>query len=92
MALANALISVVLSLFFPPLGVFIVAGCSTDLLINILLTLLGFFPGIVHALYVQYIYYDRREKSQAGRFIADRAPGVYSERVQNGGHGYGTII
>lgn len=27
-----------------------------------------------------------------GRFTASRAPGIYSERVQSGGQGYGTIV
>ena len=35
---------------FQPLGVFLECGCGIDLLINCLLTLLGFIPGIVHAL------------------------------------------
>lgn len=37
---------------FPPCGVCLRTGCSCDLVINILLTLLGFFPGVLHALYV----------------------------------------
>ncbi|KAF2764050.1 hypothetical protein EJ03DRAFT_332198 [Teratosphaeria nubilosa] len=32
----------------PPLGAFFVAGCGADLLINILLTILGYFPGHIH--------------------------------------------
>ncbi|KAH7923503.1 UPF0057-domain-containing protein [Leucogyrophana mollusca] len=36
----------------PPLGVFLERGCGADLLINILLTILGWLPGIVHALYI----------------------------------------
>ncbi|MBE7179895.1 MAG: YqaE/Pmp3 family membrane protein [Terriglobus roseus] len=30
----------------PPVGVFLVAGCGADLLINICLTILGYFPGV----------------------------------------------
>ncbi|KAH9857018.1 UPF0057-domain-containing protein [Lenzites betulinus] len=36
----------------PPLGVFLERGCGADLLINILLTVLGYIPGIIHALYI----------------------------------------
>ncbi|TEB31257.1 hypothetical protein FA13DRAFT_1629272, partial [Coprinellus micaceus] len=32
----------------PPLGVFLERGCGADLLINILLTCLGYIPGIIH--------------------------------------------
>lgn len=34
----------------PPIGVYCVAGCGADLLINIALTILGYFPGHIHAL------------------------------------------
>lgn len=76
----------------PPLGVYMVAGCGADLLINICLTLLGYIPGHLHAFYVEYVYYDRKEQAREGRFTASRAPGIYSERVQAGGNGYGTIV
>ncbi|KAI0797686.1 hypothetical protein C8Q75DRAFT_801613 [Abortiporus biennis] len=40
------------AVIFPPVGVFLERGCGADLLINILLTLLGYIPGIIHALYI----------------------------------------
>lgn len=40
----------------------------------------------------RYIYYERKEQVRAGRFTAARAPGVYSERIQSGGQGYGTMV
>lgn len=43
---------IILAIFLPPLGVFFERGCGADLLINILLTILGYIPGIIHALYV----------------------------------------
>jgi hypothetical protein len=52
----------------------------------------SYFPGHIHAFYLEYVYYDRREQAREGRFSASRAPGIYSERVQNGGTGYGTIV
>lgn len=75
----------------PPAGVAIVAGCGADLCINIALTILGYIPGHIHAFYVEYVYYDRHEQAREGRLAAGRAPGVYSDRVQTGGQGYGTI-
>jgi hypothetical protein len=52
----------------------------------------SYIPGHIHAFYLEYVYYDRREQAREGRFTAARAPGVFSERVQSGGHGYGTIV
>lgn len=46
------LIRIILALILPPLGVFMQVGFGKHFWINILLTLLGYFPGIIHALYV----------------------------------------
>ncbi|CCI46800.1 unnamed protein product [Albugo candida] len=40
------------SVLLPPLGVFFQVGCTRDLAINILLTILGYIPGIIHAVYI----------------------------------------
>ncbi|KAI9670828.1 MAG: hypothetical protein M1829_004717 [Trizodia sp. TS-e1964] len=91
MGFISALFLVLITILFPPIGVFAVAGCGADLLINILLTVLGYLPGHIHAFYIEYVYYERREDSRQGAFVNDRAPGIYSENVQRGGQGYGTI-
>jgi uncharacterized membrane protein YqaE (UPF0057 family) len=36
----------------PPLGVFLQVGIGKHFWINIVLTLLGYIPGLVHAVYV----------------------------------------
>ncbi|EDK37712.1 hypothetical protein PGUG_01810 [Meyerozyma guilliermondii ATCC 6260] len=44
---------IVLSVLFPPLPVWIRRGfCSQDSLINILLFILGYFPGLIHSWYI----------------------------------------
>ena len=63
----------------------------TDLCINICLTVLGYIPGHIHAFYLEYVYYDRREQAREGRYPTRPAPGVYSSNVQTGGQGYGTM-
>lgn len=45
-------VRVLLAIFLPPVGVFLEVGFGLHFWINILLTLMGFLPGIVHALYV----------------------------------------
>jgi len=42
----------VAAILLPPLGVFLQVGISKHFWINILLTLLGYIPGIVHAVWV----------------------------------------
>ncbi|EHA55756.1 hypothetical protein MCOR27_003448 [Pyricularia oryzae] len=92
MGAASAILMVIITIIFPPLGVWMVAGCGADLLVNICLTILGYIPGHLHAFYLEYVYYDRREQAREGRFHSGRAPGIYSENVQSGGGGYGTIV
>ena len=46
------IIQVIASILLPPLGVFLTMGVSQALLINIVLTLLGWVPGIIHALWL----------------------------------------
>lgn len=45
-------IKVLLAIFLPPVGVFFEVGLGMHFWLNILLTLFGFIPGILHALYV----------------------------------------
>ncbi|KAJ7757114.1 plasma membrane proteolipid 3 [Mycena metata] len=49
---ASDILKIIAAVILPPLGVFLERGCGTDLLINVLLTVLGFIPGIIHALYI----------------------------------------
>lgn len=46
------LIRILCAIIFPPLGVFLQVGIGKHFWINILLTLLGYIPGIVHAVWV----------------------------------------
>ncbi|CDO59602.1 Pmp3 family protein [Candidatus Phaeomarinobacter ectocarpi] len=46
------LIRIILSILLPPLGVFLQVGIGAQFWINILLTLLGYIPGIVHAIWI----------------------------------------
>jgi uncharacterized membrane protein YqaE (UPF0057 family) len=47
----NNLLRIVLGILLPPLGVFLTYGISSTLLINVLLTLLGWLPGSIHAVW-----------------------------------------
>ena len=46
------LLRVLVAILLPPLGVFLQVGIGKHFWINILLTLLGYIPGIVHAVYI----------------------------------------
>lgn len=63
-----------------------------DCLLTFKSSLPSYFPGHLHAFYLEWVYYDRREQAREGRFTASRAPGIYSDKVQAGGNGYGTVV
>jgi len=46
------IVKIVLAIFLPPVAAFLQVGLSTHFWINIILTLLGGFPGIIHALWL----------------------------------------
>lgn len=46
------LLKIILAIILPPLGVFLEVGIGKHFWINIVLTLLGFIPGIIHAVYI----------------------------------------
>jgi uncharacterized membrane protein YqaE (UPF0057 family) len=43
---------ILLAFFLPPLGVFLQVGLGLHFWLNIVLTLLGWIPGIIHAIYI----------------------------------------
>jgi uncharacterized membrane protein YqaE (UPF0057 family) len=45
-------IRILLAIILPPLGVFLQVGIGLHFWVNILLTLLGYVPGIIHAIWV----------------------------------------
>jgi uncharacterized membrane protein YqaE (UPF0057 family) len=50
-------IRAIIAFFIPPLGVAFQVGLRTPFWINLILTLLGYIPGIIHAMYV-ILHYD----------------------------------
>ena len=43
---------IIIAILIPPLGVFLQVGFRGAFWLNILLTLLGYIPGIVHAVWI----------------------------------------
>jgi uncharacterized membrane protein YqaE (UPF0057 family) len=61
-----SLVKILLAILLPPVGVFMTSGISSALFINIALTLLGYVPGIIHAL---WIITKSMEQDQSGKTI-----------------------
>ncbi|KAG2552726.1 low temperature-induced protein lt101.2-like [Panicum virgatum] len=45
-------VEVLLAILLPPVGVFLRYGCGVEFWLDLLLTILGYIPGIIYALYV----------------------------------------
>jgi uncharacterized membrane protein YqaE (UPF0057 family) len=43
---------IILAILLPPVGVFMQVGLGLHFWLNIVLTLLGYIPGIIHALWI----------------------------------------
>ncbi|MHC5615187.1 MAG: YqaE/Pmp3 family membrane protein [Nostoc sp.] len=48
------LVRLLCAILLPPLGVFLQVGFGIDFWINIVLTLFGYIPGIIHAVWIIY--------------------------------------
>lgn len=46
------IIRIIIAILLPPLGVFLQEGLGKHFWINVVLTILGYVPGIIHALYI----------------------------------------
>ncbi|KAL5700440.1 Hydrophobic protein rci2b [Ranunculus cassubicifolius] len=47
----SSFIEILLAILLPPLGVFLKFGCQVEFWICLLLTLFGYIPGIIYAIY-----------------------------------------
>jgi len=79
------ILEVILSILLPPLAVLIHRGAGSEFLINIILWLLFWIPGTIHALYVIFtmppkkqVYYLEKKKVQHNFHSAD-APVLYQQ-------------
>ncbi|TFK67571.1 UPF0057-domain-containing protein [Pluteus cervinus] len=59
---------ILVAILFPPAAALIVTGCSCDLLINIILTCLGYIPGHIHAFWLIYKKIKAEERYGRGGF------------------------
>ena len=49
-----SILVLILTVLIPPLGVVVKHGIGKDFLINLILTLIFYVPGLIHGLYVNY--------------------------------------
>ena len=47
-----SILNLILAIILPPIGAFLQVGLSKHFVINVILTILGFVPGVVHAIWL----------------------------------------
>ncbi len=47
-----SILNLILAIFLPPIGAFLQVGASKHFFINIVLTILGVLPGVLHAVWL----------------------------------------
>ncbi|ADV50834.1 YqaE/Pmp3 family membrane protein [Cellulophaga sp. E16_2] len=47
-----SIVTILLNIFLPPLAVFLKHGLGTTFLVSLILTLIGWLPGVIHAFIV----------------------------------------
>ncbi|KAK7315921.1 hypothetical protein VNO77_34503 [Canavalia gladiata] len=49
---SETFLEVILAILLPPVGVFLRYGCGVEFWIDVALTVLGYIPGMIYAIYV----------------------------------------
>lgn len=63
-------IRTIFSILLPPVGVFLQVGIGNiHFWINVLLTLLGYLPGVLHAIWVIYTFRDKELKAEIDKHM-----------------------
>lgn len=57
------ILTILAAIVVPPLGVFLTSGISTAFFLNLGLTLLGWVPGVIHALWVVLKHYEKLDEA-----------------------------
>ncbi|QDG49347.1 YqaE/Pmp3 family membrane protein [Persicimonas caeni] len=48
----NKILLIIVTILLPPLGVFLKVGLGNHFWLNLILTILGYIPGIIHGLWI----------------------------------------
>ena len=46
------ILKIILAILLPPVGVFLEVGLGLHFWLNVLLTILGYLPGVIHAVFI----------------------------------------
>ncbi|CZR61809.1 uncharacterized protein PAC_11706 [Phialocephala subalpina] len=76
------IIAFVLSFFLPPIAVWFTEGFGIDFWINIILTILGFIPGSIHATYIWVVWIERKWQTHHGKEVTKHPFLIFSKEFE----------
>ncbi|KAE8445844.1 hypothetical protein EG329_012767 [Mollisiaceae sp. DMI_Dod_QoI] len=94
------IVAFVLSFFLPPVAVWFTEGFGIDFWINVILTFLGYFPGSIHAIYIWFVWIERKWQTHHGKEVTTHPFLIFSKEFETrryfddnikGGHGPNTV-
>ncbi|KAG1838292.1 hypothetical protein DFJ58DRAFT_132873 [Suillus subalutaceus] len=82
---------ILVAVIFPPAAAAFISGCGCDLFVNILLTLLGYLPGLLHALWLIFKRTSVQERRARGsyRYTGAGTPAPAPQQSASQPPGYG---
>lgn len=79
---AAQIIGAILSLFLPPVAVWLTEGFGIDFWINLILTLIGIIPGSIHSIYIWVVWVERKWETHHGRDVTTHPFLVFSKEFE----------
>ncbi|TVY83492.1 Plasma membrane proteolipid [Lachnellula suecica] len=76
------ILAFVLSWILPPVSVWFTEGFGVDFWINVLLTILGFIPGSIHATYIWIVWTERKWQTHHGHEVSKHPFLVFSKEFE----------
>ncbi|KAF7289965.1 Cupin-5 domain-containing protein [Mycena indigotica] len=66
---SSDILLIVIAVLFPPVSTFFICGCGIDLVIGILLSILGYIPGLIHSLWLIFRKMEAEERFGQDAFV-----------------------
>ncbi len=76
------IVGFILAFFLPPVAVWFTEGLGIDFWINVVLTLIGYIPGSIHASYVWIVWIERKWQTHHGQSVTDHPFLIFSSEFE----------
>jgi len=75
-------IGFILSFFLPPVAVWFTEGFGIDFWLNVILCIIGYIPGSIHATYIWIIWIERKWQTHHGKEVTNHPFLIFSQEFE----------